>query len=227
MRQWSYATAVVLAVASFGTIARGELVDNFYYQSWAKFKPGASVTLRDTLEIKIAEISQTNNMETTTTYTLAKVTPEQVELHVTQMVTANNRTRPLPAQKMIIPAQTEKGQEMGSMQVEGARPVKQMITDVKQKEEHVEVSGVRVLATLREYTIMGETASVSKVKTWYLPEVPGGVVKVESRTEGAVQSTTKMVLVEFQPQKGVKGHLDEPVKPAAPATRPGAATRPR
>jgi len=218
MRHWSYAVAVALGVLSLGAAARAEQVNNFYYESWAKFKPGASVILRDNLEIKISEINQTNNMETTTTYTLEKVLPEQVELHVTQMVTANGRTRPLPPQKMIIPAQSEQGQEMVSMHVEGARPVKQRITEVKEKKDYVEVSGVRVMATLREYTIMGDTASVSKVKTWYLPEVPGGVAKVESRTEGAVQSTTKMALVEFHPEKGVKGKLDEP------ATRPAGAT---
>jgi hypothetical protein len=217
MRQWSYAVAMVLGVLGAAGAARAEQVDNFYYEAWSKFKPGASVTLRDVLEIKIDEIKQTSNMETTTTYTLEKVLPEKVQLHVTQMVTANGRTRPLPAQTMVIPAQAEKGQEMVSMHVEGARPVKQLITDVSEKKEYVEVSGVRVYATMRQYTIMGETASVSKVKTWYLPEVPGGVVKVESRTEGAVQSTDKMQLMEFQPEKGVKGKLEEA------ATRPGGA----
>lgn len=200
--------------------ARAEIVDNFLYEAWARFQPGASVTLRDTLEIKIAEINQTNTMETLTTYVLKAVKPDRVELDVSQQIAQNNRVRPMPKQVMIVPAKVEKGQEMISMKVDGARAVRQTVSNVVEKKEKVDVVGVRMDSIMREYTIMGEAASMSKVKAWYLSEVPGGVVKVESRTEGAVQSVTRLSLVEFKPAAGVLGRLDLP-SPAttAPGTR--------
>jgi hypothetical protein len=211
MRKWQCSLAMVLAVAgwSWGAAsACAELVDNFLYESWAKFPVGASVTLKDTLEIRISEINQTNTMETTSTYVLKAVSPERVDLEVSQTVQENFRTRKLPMQRMYVPAKVEQGQEMISMKIEGARPIKQKVTKATEKKEKTEIAGVRVEATLREYTITGEQASGSSVKAWYLSDVPGGVAKVESRTEGAVQSVTRLTLVEFHPAPGVKGRLD-------------------
>jgi hypothetical protein len=197
---------------------RAEIVDNFLYEAWARFQPGASVTLRDTLEIKISEINQTNTMETLTTYVLKAVKPDRVELDVSQQIAQNNRVRPMPKQVMVVPAKVVKGQEMISMKVEGARDVRQTVSNVVEKREMVDVVGVRMDSIMREYTIMGEAASMSKVKAWYLSEVPGGVVKVESRTEGAVQSVTRLSMVEFKPAAGVLGRLDLPTT-TSPARR--------
>jgi hypothetical protein len=229
MRKWQSSLAVILVAAGWSVAARAELVDNFLYESWAKFPIGASVTLRDTLEIRISELNQPNTIQTTSTYVLKAVTPERVEVEVSQQVLENFRQRKLPVQRMFVPAKVEKGQEVLSMKVEGARPIVQKVSKVTEKNEKTDVAGVRVEATLREYTITGEQASGSRVKTWYLPEIPGGVAKVESRTEGAVQSITKLTLVEYRPAPGVIGRLDLPptTRPAVhtgPATQPGATT---
>jgi hypothetical protein len=206
---WTFTLAAVLGLAATSPAARGELVDNFLYDAWAKFPVGASVTLKDTLEIKISELNQTNTMETTSTFLLKAITPERVELEVTQVMQEQYRQpRRLPTQRMVVPAKVERGQEVISMKIDGARPIKQVVSKSTEKHEKTDIAGVRVDAILREYTITGDQASGSRVKAWYVPEVPGGVAKVESRTEGAVQSVTRLTLVEFKPAPGQVGRLD-------------------
>jgi hypothetical protein len=197
--------AAAVVVSCFGMGAFGEEVDNPAYVSWAKYKVGTTVTMKQSMDMP--SMPQMKN-ESTMTEKLLEVKPEAVVVETTSKTTMMGQTHESTT-KMTIKAKVEKGSEnvppqMADQKVE--------MKDVKEGKETVEVKGQKMEATTREYTMTipasamggmgrgrgagaaGGGDTTAHVKVWSSPEVPGGMVKTEQSTEMAQMGTMKITM---------------------------------
>jgi hypothetical protein len=159
-----------------------ELVDNPQYASWAKHKPGTSVTMKMSQEMG----GQSRDMELK--QTLKEVKPDEVtvELQMTAMGQSMPPT-PLKIKSKVPPDEAKYGQLPP-----GAK------ADIKEMgNESVTVAGQTYNCKVSEVT--GEAEGMKSAgKLWRSDEVPGEVVKMEMNTEGANAGTMKMELVSVE-----------------------------
>ena len=170
--------AVVAIVLSTVAVADAQ-VDNPEYKFWSGFKAGAWVKFK-----MVTEASGTKT-EMEQTVKLVDLTPAKAVVE-TGMVMAGNK---LPAQKRDIPAK---------ITPEAAKPPKDVKTSKPAEgDEDVDVGGKKVKAHWVESTT--EAAGNKTVaKIWQAKAVPGGTIKMEARTTGAVTSKTSMVATEWK-----------------------------
>ena len=167
--------AVVALVLSTVAVADAQ-VDNPEYKSWSGFKAGAWVKFK-----MVTEASGTKT-EMEQTVKLVDLTPTKAVVE-TGMVMAGNK---LPAQKRDIPAK---------ITPESAKLPK--TSKPAEGDEDVDVGGKKVKAHWVESTTeAGGNKTVAKV--WQAKAVPGGTIKMEARTTGAVTSKTSMVATEWK-----------------------------
>src|SRR5438046_402371 len=94
--------AILLASCSIGLICSAvRAEDNPAYTTWAKYKPGTSVTIAMSSDMA----GQTSKSETKST--LAEVTPDKVVIEVATSMEAGGQKMDMPAQKMDIPKKME------------------------------------------------------------------------------------------------------------------------
>ena len=153
------------------------------YDSWAKLKPGSSVTVKT-----ISEASgQKTEMEMT--YVLDSVTPEKAVVDVkTSMVVAGNKMD-LPARKQDIP----------KVAAGGAAPTPAPSTptpDIKQSEDTVKIGDKSYNCHVVEAT-SDNSGMKTTSKTWTCPEVPNMMVKMEASTTGTIASKTSMTVTKI------------------------------
>ena len=180
------ALLVAVCTAGAGTALAQELVDNPQYTSWAKHKPGTSVTM------KMTQAMGGQNRDMELKQTLKEVTPDQVtiELQMSAMGQQMPAT-PLTIKKKVTPDEAKYGQLPP-----GAK------ADVKEVgNETVTVAGKEYNCKVSEVT--GEAqGSKSKGKLWRSEEVPGEVVKMEMTSEGTASGSMKMEIVVPAPCDG-------------------------
>ena len=165
--------------------ARAE--DNPAYAQWAKFKPGTSTTVSMTSEAA----GQTSKMETKST--LAEVTPDKVVIDVVTSMEAGGQKMDMPAQKQEIKKAMDPSP---AVDAETQKQIDAAKASAKTTDESVTVAAGTFKAKCTESTTEANgMKSVSKV--WTSDEVPGGMVKMEATTSGAVASTTKGELKAF------------------------------
>jgi len=165
--------------------ARAE--DNPAYAQWAKFKPGTSTTI--TMNSEAA--GQTSKMETKAT--LVEVTPEKVVVESVTSMEAGGQKMDMPAQKMEIKKAMDPAP---AVDAETQKQIDAAKASAKTTDESVTVAGGTFKAKCTETTTEANgMKSVSKV--WTSDEVPGGMVKMEATTSGAMASTTKGELKTF------------------------------
>ena len=179
----------LLAVACVGMLASAafaEQVDNPQYVGWSKFKPGTTVTLKTETATKMG--GNETKMTSTTTSKLVDINPNEATVETTTKMSMNGMDMPantMPPQK--IPAKVDKP-------AGGANGQK---AEVKEGTDKVEVGGKSYNTKTTETTTdMNGTKTVSK--TWMSDEVPGGLVKMESTSSGAMDSKMTMTLVEVK-----------------------------
>ena len=166
---------------------RAEQKENPEYKLWAKYKPGTSTTLATSSDTA----GQTSKMETKTT--LSEVADDKVVVEVVTSMEAAGQKMDMPAQKIEIkkmvdvPAATP---EAPKDQPNMPKP------ETKTSEESVTVGAGTFKTKLTESTTTMEGNKMMS-KVWTSDEVPGSVVKMESTTDGAMKSTTKMELKAF------------------------------
>jgi hypothetical protein len=197
--------AAAVVVLCFGMGAFGEEVDNPSYVSWAKYKVGTTVTMKQSMDMP--SMPQMKN-ESMVTEKLLEVKPEAVVVEMTSKTTMMGQTRDNTT-KVTIKAKVEKGSEnvppqMADQKVE--------MKDMKEGKETVEVKGQKVEATTQEFTMTipasamggmgrgrggaaaGGGDTTAHVKVWSSPGVPGGMVRTEQNTEMTQMGTMKITM---------------------------------
>jgi hypothetical protein len=173
--------AVAAIVLSTVAVADAQM-DNPEYKSWSGFKAGAWV--------KFKMVSEASGVKTEIEQTVKLVELTNAKAVVeTGMVMAGNK---IPAQKREIPAK---------ITIEATKDAKAP-KDVKvskpaEGDQEIDVGGKKVKAHWVESTT--ETGGYKTLaKIWQAKGVPGGTVKMEATTTGAVTSKTLMVATEWK-----------------------------
>jgi hypothetical protein len=155
------------------------------YDSWAKLKPGSSVTLKTTAE------AAGQKSETETTYVLDEVTADKAVVEVKMSMVASGNKIDLPGRKMDIP----KGTTTATPAPKPANPTP--TPNVKTSEETVTISGKPYKCQVTEVT-NDANGTKSTSKTWMSDEVPNLLVKSESSTTGAVSAKAVMEVTKIE-----------------------------
>ena len=173
---------IFLAVAAIilSTVAMaGADEDNPEYQRWSGFKAGAWVKFKMVTEASGVK----TDMEQTVK--LVELTPAKAVVEI-GMVTGGNK---LPAQRREIPAKIKIEAVKAPKDVKASKPA--------EGNEDIDVGGKKVKARWAESTTeTGGSTTVAKV--WQAKAVPGGTVKMEAKTTGAVTAKTSMVATEWK-----------------------------
>jgi hypothetical protein len=174
----------VLAVLAFAPLSRAEEIDNPSFKSWAKHKVGTTVTMKTVSDVA------GQKTEAVMTSKLVELTADKavVEMTVTTKVAGMEFTT--PATKMENPKK---------IKVEGKKPEAAGKPEgvVKEGEETVKVGGKEYKAKFYETKTKTPSGDVEG-KIWMSDEVPGGMLKMESKLSGAVAGTTTMEVTEIK-----------------------------
>ncbi|MGN6366799.1 MAG: hypothetical protein ACTHN5_00780 [Phycisphaerae bacterium] len=194
----------VCVTALSGAAARAEQVDNPEYASWAKFKPGTTVTFSEVTDRNTPKGEVKSEM--IITKKLVEVKPDVVELELTEkagaghggMIIVNPTVR-----KMKVRAKTEKEKE--GVAPNGIVEVK----DLKEGKEKVDVMGKSIDATTQEKTMVSTKSTLvsgpmgnirfvlnEHIKSWFSSDVPGRMVKCVMEVEGPPKTTTTATLTD-------------------------------
>ena len=155
-------------------VARADMTSP--YESWAKVKPGSSVTIKSLTE------AAGQKSESHLTYTLKEVTPDKAVIELkTSMVIQGNKMD-LPATTMNIPKGS--GGSVGQ-----TKPID--TPNAKTSEETVKIGGKEYKCMVTEVNTDANGMKV-KSKSWLSSDVPNLLVKTDTSTEGTVASKTSM-----------------------------------
>lgn len=186
MRFASVLSAAVLALAA-GPAAAQETIDNLEFTAWSKYKKGASITLKTT--------STFNGMtsEAIMTTTLVEVGADKVVVEYAVVSKANGEEVKAPAEKRDVPKKL-------TLPKGSPKPDRTATTPPGTYEEGTET--IKVAGTelkTKWYKYRGEEGGTkTEAKMWVCEDVPGQLVRMESKTTGAATIETKAELVEFK-----------------------------
>jgi hypothetical protein len=160
--------------------ARADQVDNPAYKSWASQKPGTSISLSTSTTAN----SQTVKMETKTT--LSAVADDKVTVSIDSTMDMNGQKMPIPTQSRDLKKTIDTNATQSPMDI---------TPDIlaKASEESVTVPAGTFKAKVIDINFSQQGANF-KGKMWFTNDVPGGIVKSEITSDGAVKSETKMEL---------------------------------
>jgi hypothetical protein len=162
--------ALLLLVASWQAGAQ----ESREYKTWSACKVGSWIKLKTDIE----KASGTGTAEQTTT--LVDVTPGKLILEQTGTVTAKGKTTTLPVQKLEVTPAEDAGGKV-----------------VKKGDEELSIAGKKLKCHWEQIDIEGD-GQKSSSKVWTSPDVPGGLVKMETRITGKGAQTIKVVLLEWE-----------------------------
>ncbi|HTL29438.1 MAG TPA: hypothetical protein VL282_09455 [Tepidisphaeraceae bacterium] len=142
--------------------ARAEQVANPQFDHWTKFGEGSSATVTTTIDAGGQKMSSESTNKLTA----------KAEDNLTVEISGSME---VAGQKHTIPTQTQKVTKM----VEKADAPQQ----VTEKTEKVEAAGKTFECKVYELTKALPNGQTIKAKTWMSTDVPGGVVKMEAKSE--------------------------------------------
>jgi hypothetical protein len=159
-----------------------KMVENPLYQSWAKQKPGTSITLKGMSEVG------GQKSESTMTTKLVEATPDKVVVEFTTTAKVMGKDFSQPPTKLEFPKTITESQLAEQSNPKGK--VGEGTADVKVGDKTYKTKWYKI-----ELDQMG-----SKVTTtvWTSQEVPGTLVKTESQFSGMVSGKSSMELVEVK-----------------------------
>ena len=165
-----------------GVAAAEDLVPNPEYQSWSAFKAGALATVETTTDAAGSKSTVKNTTK------LVELSDEKAVLETTTTTTADGEETAMPAQKRDVPARIDK-----------PAPPKEDEPKPTEGDEDVMI-GDRKVSCHWVQIVRESSGSKVTTKTWTSKSVPGGLVKMESKTEsdGSVTTTTSM-LIDWNP----------------------------
>ncbi len=178
--------ALAVLVSAGGSVLAQEKVENPMYATWAKFKPGTSVTHKSTTSGAMF------TAESTITTKLVEVTADKVVVEVTITSKAAGKEFQLPAMKQDYAKMVElpkgaKKEDFGK-KPEGA---------VKEGTETLKIAGHEIKTKWYEIEVKKDGME-AKSKMWMSDDVPGSLVKMESKVAAPIAAETKMELTEFK-----------------------------
>jgi len=176
----------VLAILVGMGVASAEPIDNPVYAQWAKFKAGSFV--------RYAQKSVAMNNETTSEveYKLLEVTPEKVVVEMsTSMTVAGNKVN-VPPTRMEHLAKVEIRGSLATTTVAGAGS-----GSSKQAVEEFVLGDKKLKCNVME-TNVDQAGSKVTSKIWHSDDVPGSLVKSETKLEGPMSSVTSITLVDVK-----------------------------
>jgi hypothetical protein len=160
---------------------------NPMYESWAKQKPGTSVTVKTSSEMMGQKTEMETNMK------LVEVTPEKAVIEAKTTVDAMGQKMEQPAQKMDIPAKATADQPADPIEA-----AKKMGAEVKElADETVTVAGKSYTCKVME-TKLKQGEMTMNGKSWLCKDMPGMLVKMESTTEGQMAGKTTMEVTDVK-----------------------------
>src|SRR5688572_485774 len=170
------------AVTAAQTAPAQELVENPQYASWAKHKPGTTITM------KMSQAMGGQNRDMELKQTLKEVTPNEVTLELQMSAMGQS----MPAQPLKIKSKVSPQEAKYGQLPPGAK------ADIKELgNESVTVGGQTYDCKVSEVTGEAE-GTKSSGKLWRSDAVPGEVVKMEMTSEGAMGGTMTMELVSVE-----------------------------
>jgi hypothetical protein len=158
-----------------------EMVDNPQYKHWSKFKPGSYVVMKITT-------AAGKGSETTTTYTLKKVTPAAVSLEIKTAVQAAGQNMEMPPAIQEVQAKITRAQFEKQENKRGER---------EKGEETLRIAG-KELKTQWVYSMFGHNGRVHKNRVWTCDEIPGRVAKMVMSKKGRLETKTVTEVVDFK-----------------------------
>jgi hypothetical protein len=176
--------ASVLCLLLGALTADAEMIANPEYANWSKFKVGTYVTLK----------TESTNAGSTTTVT---ITSKLVDLNDEKAVLETSTTWSMPGME---PTTTQDKREVAAKfeKPPAASPDdKTPKPEIKEGEETLEIAGRKIKCKTVESKMEMQGMKITS-KAWTSDEVPGMMVKSESKTEGAAEGTSKMTLVEWK-----------------------------
>ncbi len=170
--------AICLLAAAPQT-AQAQMEENPLYAAWAKFKPGASATLKHTMHMEGGGMNMDRTFESTSK--LLEVTPEKVTVEASTSAGARNTTHKQEIAAQVGANDQKKPHEMG--------------------QESITVDGKTYNCKIYRLQL-NQQGAVVDAKAWLAPDVPGGVVKMESHvTQGDMKVTDQAMLSHFEAKK--------------------------
>ncbi|MBL8990861.1 MAG: hypothetical protein JNJ48_04695 [Phycisphaerae bacterium] len=173
---------VAAIVCCVSPVLAADKIDNPEYKQWSAYKAGTSVTMKTDSE------AAGNKSSMSMTTKLVEVTGDKVVLETVMTIDAGGQKMDMPAQKRDVPAKIEKPAETKTDE-KAPKP--------KTGEEEIEVAGKKYKAKWTE-TTTEQNGMKSIAKVWTSDEVPGTVLKMESKTTGAMEATSKGVVTEIK-----------------------------
>ena len=188
MRRLKKTLLIVALAASTATLAyadkekKPEKIDNPEYLTWSQFKAGAMVEMENVT----STAGQETRMSTTTTLKTLTAKKAVVASQVTVFVAGKEIKQ--PAQDRDVPAKIVKPKP--------PKDAKKPDVKTEKGEETLTVDGKQVACTWVKTTMtIGGNTTVSKI--WNSKAVPGGLVRMESSTKGAMKVATTMRVTKF------------------------------
>jgi hypothetical protein len=176
MRKFAFAAVAVLGLVLSASSARAEDMDNPEYGYWSSFKAGSFVVMKMETE------TGGNKSDMEYTYTLKEITKEKAVVETKGHMMMGGNKIEIPANSRDIPAKVKKGEDTAKKDAPKA----------KEGDEEVEVGGGKKVKAHWTESETEASGMKTKSKSWMSKDIPGHLAKMESHSEGAMKSHTKM-----------------------------------
>ena len=177
-----------VACALLASTARAADTDNPEFKAWSAYKVGTTVKRHQS----VSTAGTKQEMEMTTK--LVELAADKAVVEDSVAMNVNGQVMNLPGNKRTIPAKLS-----GPAVVPPAVPNAPKV-DAKEGEETVEAGGKSYKCKTVETAMKGPQGETSS-KIWTSTDVPGGLVKMTSQTNGAAKSEVTMTLVSIDAAK--------------------------
>ena len=165
---------VVGAMLSLAGVSRAEQVANPAFENWKKFEAGSTSTMSMTIE------AGGQKMKSETVNKLASKADDVITVEVTGTMEVLGQKQTIPTQTQKVAAKVEKDDAP---------------TQVGESTEKVEAAGKTFDCKVYELAKKQANGQTVKAKMWMNDDVPGGIVKMEAKSE---QANVTGVLTSFE-----------------------------
>jgi hypothetical protein len=186
MRFASVLSAAVVALAA-GPATAQEMIDNGEFTAWSKYKKGASTTLKTT--------STFNGMtsEATMTTTLVELGDDKVVVEYAVVSKVDGKEFKAPAEKRDVPKRIALPKGAPKPDPTATKPP----GTYEEGTETIKVGGTELKTKWYKYRVEVD-GTKTETQMWVCEEVPGQLVRMESKATGSATIETKAELVEFK-----------------------------